>query len=40
VFEPVAINKAVPSGKVLPIDKDEAVKQLVPYGGAVTYRIM
>lgn len=39
MFEPVAINKAVPSGKVLPIDKDEAVKQLVPYGGAVTYRI-
>lgn len=38
-FELVAVNKGIPLDKLLPIDKTEAEKQLIPYNGAATYRI-
>ena len=38
-YELVAVNKGVPVDKVLPIDKDEAEKLLIPKNGVATYRI-
>lgn len=38
-FELVAVNKAVPVNKVLPVDRNEAEKKLIPKNGVVTYRI-
>ena len=38
-YELVAVNKGVPYDKILPVDKTEAEKQLIPYKGAATYRI-
>lgn len=39
LYELVAVNKGVPYDKELPVDKDEAVNQLIPYSGAATFRI-